>query len=917
MSSRTVVHLIPHTHWDREWYLPFQSFRMRLVELVDRVLDMLEADEAFRFTLDGQCATVDDYLEIRPQAEERIRRLVADERLAIGPWQILMDEFLCSGETMIRNLELGTRRARELGSAMAVGYLPDMFGHVAQMPQLLRRAGLEVAVVWRGVPSTVDRHRFAWSAPDGSTVTAEYLVDGYGNAAHLFAIPERVPQQLRVVHDSLRAFGQDEHVLAMYGTDHTLPALDVTESVAALNSAQTGYDVRAETLADYFAALPRSDEAARWQGEMRSSARANVLMGVTSARIDLKQAGGRAELAVERYAEPLQALWGDPQAWPEAFLRLAWRRLIDNSAHDSICGCSVDEVVDQVIVRYAEAEQLARGLAARAAERVAATLPRGTFAVLNPTPAERAGLIEVSVAVPGHWTDVAFETGDGERLASQELERSDPIAFEEQLPGRDIPLIYRRIHGRELFGSYLRGFEIAEVDGIREVRLDVDREPEPEWLDVEHMKHTIDDAVAAAPDELWRLRVAPAHRRSLLVAVPVPPLGTTAMRPIEGTAPVADAVSASEDRLANGLLTVEVLPSGSLRLEAADGTVLDGVGRLADGGDRGDSYNHAPPATDRLVDTPTEVCARVVERGPLRGVIEVRRTYAWPAGLAPEGSGSRDSARTRDEIEVTISTRVELRAGEPFVRLALEFENRASDHRLRLHVPLARESDRTAAEGQFAVVERIGDPEAGHGEVPLPTFPARTFVDAGGAAVLSEHVIEYELVDGRELAVTVLRATGLISRDDNAYREDPAGPQVAIPNGQCRRAWRFAAAVMPHAGEWHEADVLAAAERYRVDLLASPGVSLDPAAPMTPPRAGLEVTGRGVVLSALRRIGDELELRLVAEHPDSDEAVVRGAFRAAREVDLLGQPEGEPLAVRDGVLRLPVRPWEIRTLRLS
>ena len=115
-------------------------------------------DPRLRFTLDGQAATVDDYLEVRPEAEPLIRRLIAEGRLAIGPWQILMDEFLVSGETIVRNLEFGWARAEALGGAMPVGYLPDMFGHIAQMPQILRRAGIERAVVWRGVPAAIDRN---------------------------------------------------------------------------------------------------------------------------------------------------------------------------------------------------------------------------------------------------------------------------------------------------------------------------------------------------------------------------------------------------------------------------------------------------------------------------------------------------------------------------------------------------------------------------------------------------------------------------------------------------------------------------------------------------------------------------------------------------------------------------------------
>ncbi|MFV2064484.1 MAG: alpha-mannosidase, partial [Chloroflexota bacterium] len=892
MKRSAVVHLVPHTHWDREWYRPFQTFRMRLVELVDRVLELLETDPAFRFTLDGQCATLDDYLEIRPENEERIRCHVAEGRLAIGPWQILMDEFLCSGETMIRNLELGIGRARQLGGATQAGYLPDMFGHVAQMPQLLRRAGIEQAVVWRGVPSAIDHHRFAWSAPDGSTVATEYLFGGYGNAAHLFAIPGRAAAHLAVIHDAAREFGAEEHLLAMYGTDHTLPPRDLPALVDDLNAVQDRHDVRLETLADYLATAPLTDDMPEWRGEMRSSARANLLMGVNSARIDLKQAGGRAELAVERFAEPLQALWGDPAAWPDAYLRLAWRRLIENSAHDSICGCSVDEVVDQVIVRYAEAEQIAHGLTTRAAERVAARLSRGAFAVLNPTPTERTGLVEVSTPIPAGWEAVAFETGDGERLPAQELDRSAPVAFVEEIPGREVPSLFRRIHGRELFGRYLHGFAIGVVDGSREVRLDVDIEPDPVWLDVEEMKRTIAEAVAGAPDESWRVRVVAAARRSLLVQVPVPPLGIAEIRAVEGGEDVVESVAATTERLTNGLLTVDVLHDGTLRIEAADGTVLEGVGRLVDGGDRGDSYNYAPPGADRFIDTPERVISRLVEPGPLRAILDVGREYRWPRGLAAQSDERPPgtSARAAEEVVVPVTMRVELRAGEPYVRLTLSFENRADDHRLRLHVPLARPTGTSAAEGQFAVVERVSKPEAGHGEVPLATYPARTFVDAGGAAVLAEHIIEYELLEERELAVTVLRATGLISRDDNAYREDPAGPQLAIPDGQCRGPWRFSVAIMPHAGEWHEAAVLEASERYRTDLVTAVATGSDPSESPSASRPGLEVSGQGIVLSALRRVGGELELRIVAQHPDTNEAVVRGAFRSAREVDLLGEP---------------------------
>jgi alpha-mannosidase len=804
---------------------------------------------------------------------------------------------------MIRNLQLGWRRAEELGTPMPVGYLPDMFGHVAQMPQILKRAGIESAVVWRGVPTAVDRHVFRWEAPDGSAVTAHYLNEGYGSAAYLLSLPSETAGKLEPFAEAMRPYFGDDPLLAMYGTDHMLPDLALLQYLDGINRSQDGFHLQTDTLRAYVA---QHDAAATgpmptWRGEMRSSARANILMGVNSARIDVKAACGRAERALERYAEPLTALWS--AEWPSAYLRLAWRRVIENSAHDSICGCSIDPVVDQVLVRFAEAEQVAGDLAARAAGARAAEVPRDGFAILSPTPASRSGQLELSLPIPEAWASVALEDADGQRFATQELERAERLVFDEEMPGEQIGvLLTRRVHGRELFGRYLRGWVI----GTDEVTLEVDPEPDPSWVDVDRMRREIDLATTAAGGT-WRLRVLSAARRRLLTEAAVPPLGWTALRPVEGAVdPRGAPVTVDGTTLDNRLLRVEVDGDGSLTLTAADGTALRGVGRVTDGGDYGDTYNYGPPAEDRVVDMPRGATARVTLAGPLRGVVEVRRTYDWPVGL--DGG-----VRTRDTVATEVLTRVELRSGEPFARVEVSFENRSLDHRVRFAVPTAVRAASSFAEGQLTVVERPASAtEAGHGEVPLPTYPARAFVDAGGAAVLGPHTLEYELVDERELAITVLRSTGLISRNDNPYREDPAGPQIEVPNAQMSGPWSMSFAIMPHAGAWHEAPVAEAAETYRHDLLVAAGTAPNET-PLPHGARGIEINGG--VLSALLRVDDELELRVLREAPSDGEVVVNGPFATAREVDLLGRDRGG-LDCIPGELRLEMGAWEFRTVRL-
>jgi len=252
MEPRTIA-IVPHTHWDREWYEPFQQFRLRLVELLDELLPLLESDPSYaRFMLDGQMAVVDDYLEIRPEAEPRIRALAASGRLTMGPWYILMDEFLVSGETIIRDLQMGMARGAAFGGAMDVGYLPDMFGHIAQMPQILAQAGFAHTVVWRGVPSAVTSTGFWWEAPDGSRVRAEYLPTGYGNGASLPDDAKALVQRTQDHEEEIGEFLIDG-LLYMNGSDHLRPQPFLGQVVAEANQLQDRYHFEITSLPEYLA----------------------------------------------------------------------------------------------------------------------------------------------------------------------------------------------------------------------------------------------------------------------------------------------------------------------------------------------------------------------------------------------------------------------------------------------------------------------------------------------------------------------------------------------------------------------------------------------------------------------------------------------------------------------------------------
>ncbi len=137
--------------------------------MVDHVLDGWQREDLCGpFQTDGQAIFLEDYLEIRPERAEQVRQLVREGHFVVGPWYVLPDEFLVSGESLIRNLRLGRQIASDLGGKPSdAGFLCDMFGHNSQMPQILTGFGIRGGFVWRGI-NLVDQHLFLWRGADGT-----------------------------------------------------------------------------------------------------------------------------------------------------------------------------------------------------------------------------------------------------------------------------------------------------------------------------------------------------------------------------------------------------------------------------------------------------------------------------------------------------------------------------------------------------------------------------------------------------------------------------------------------------------------------------------------------------------------------------------------------------------------------------
>ncbi len=882
------IAIVPHSHWDREWYKSYQDFRLNLVDMIDVLLPLLESDAGYPyFMLDGQMAVVDDYLEVRPEAEQRLRELAAAGRLSMGPWYVLMDEFLSSGETIIRNLQMGIVRGAAFGGAMDVGYLPDMFGHIAQMPQILREAGFAHTVVWRGVPSAVTKNAFWWDAPDGSRVRAEYLPVGYGNGA---ALPDDAKALVRRTEDLVAEVATFllADLLCMNGSDHLFPQSRLGGVVAEANELQDDLRFEVTSLSEYLANAP-TEGLEHWQGELRSGYRSNMLMGVTSNRVDVKRMGALAERALERRAEPLAALFGGPAHWPHELLSLAWKEMVRNSAHDSICACSVDDVVDAVLHRYAEARAIAEGLADRAVTSFARSLAEPGNCVLNVVQRTRTGVVELVVGAD-------LPPSDDVQVVSERAGLPGSMV----LDANTVRTVLSMLQGPKIDNdAWVHDVSVEEDDEGLNITVTIGAEERPN-VPISEAKQDIYARLGARPDAMIRVNLhQPPIRRVVARVAEVPGYGWQPFAPAPLTNPVVVSAPGAPVTMGNGLVRVAVdAERGTFSLNGTEG-----YGHLVDGGDLGDSYNYSPPRQDTFVDEPVDVTVRVVEPGPVRAAVEITATYVWPDHV--DGS----SQRRVGEHRVEVATRLELRADEAVVRVTTSFVNPSKDHRLRVHLPLPAPARTSQAESAFAVVERGLTAEGRADEFGLPTAPARRFVSAGGLTVVHDGVCEYELVDisstpdghaAGTIALTVLRATGMLSRLGMAYRPFPAGPLTPVEGLQMtgRHVSLTYALAVGHDDPYALADDVL----LPLDVVTALGGG-------TRAASGSALSLEGAEVSAVRREHGVLEVRVFNPSPDTTTVVFPG--RTGWLVDL----RGYPVAHFEGSFEL--RPFGIATARLA
>lgn len=749
-----------HTHWDREWYEPFQTFRLRFIEVMDLILQEILNENIDCFYLDGQTVILEDYFEIHPEKKLIIQDLIRQNKIIIGPWYVLADEFLVSGESLFRNMLIGITQAKELGCKRFLGYLPDSFGHNSEIPRILAAFDIKNSVLWRGAGS--EKSEFIWESGDNSSVIATYLIEGYfQNILHYNISIEEKAEKLKEFLDKIKEYSSSEYILLPVGGDHLGSVVDFKRQIKEIGEILNRHCER-PTEADYEQSLRgglcphltpfnASNQAAQqsktnegfWiassqasrndnayffkeggifeyidkinnnpplnkiKGELRDNSRNPILSGTLSTRLYLKQSNALCTWKLSKLAEPFYAFLQNLKLVSEANneLEYAWKLLLKNHPHDSICGCSTNEVHDEMMPRFAQVNQISDRLILRAQNAISSQVSKDSVWVYNGSDYEFSGIARIKTKDPLP-----------DNLKKQFIKSTKEFPKEILLDTQRPPFSEDMTE----FSEYL-----VYVENIKS-----------------HSIKVIDDNFQYQnnPDE----------------------------------------VEIADNFIKNSNIRIDVNPDGTLKLtDFKINREFNNLHYFYDRKDNGDTYNYAPvegdcPVKSELIKT------EIIEKGLLRSVLRVYYQIS----------------------KTTVITDISITSCSNRAEFLTSWENKSENHILQIKFPLSEQIKETYAENTFGIIKREHEQDYSVGklipcakgiEIKTNTAPMQRFVFSQGLAIITEGLAEYG-VDDDELYITILRAVGKLSKLSLNTRNFPAGPPLDTTGSQClgRHSIRYA-----------------------------------------------------------------------------------------------------------------------------
>lgn len=916
-NSTATLHYVPSSHWDREWYLPFQHFRHNLVRLLDEILERLQKGElAGPFTGDGQSILIEDYLEIRPEKTEHVRQAVKQGSIIFGPWYVLPDEFLVCGESLIRNLRHGRELVRALGGVPSnAGFLCDLFGHNSQMPQILNGFGVRGCLLWRGVDSRGGA-RIEWIGADGTSMPA-YRFGRVGYCDYTYKV--RHADKPAVQADAKKARADLEKFclqelervgtgpgLIFDGGDHLFvdpQHYAIIRELAEDNHAdfRVVHSSLDTFLEEFIAAGPMQR---RLYGELREPGgapgeddRQFVIPGVSSSRVWIKQENAACESLLCQWLEPFAAFASHYLAleYPQNYLSVAWKWLMQNHPHDSICGCSVDQVHEDMKFRFSQCRQIAevclentlRSLGIAVGGQLGERERR--LCLFNPLPVAREEVVEFTVDIPSDWPEFAEFFGYEPKPAFRLFDNN----------GAEIP--YQRLETkRTTIRRRLRDHKYPQVYRVNAVKVAAMLQMPAIGMTV--LKIVGQQRGETDTDHLGQRNVTLTRH------------------------PAAPGLRTGHARMENDSLAVEIQTNGGLCLtDKRHGQVYENLNLFESDVDIGDGWYHGPAVNRHDIMSGCSGAQIELDADtPLLTRFIVRQQMELPA----EYDG-REHRRSDRRIPLLIESHITLRADAEGIDVETRIENTAGDHRLRAIFPTCCETGTYLADTPFDVVERpIALRRDNHlyRELEVETKPQQSWTavadsNRGLALVCSGGLLETAVLDraDRAIALTLYRATRRTFMTDG----QPDGQLSGI-------SLKFRYRLVPFAGKadpvmlFRHAQELAGGVRSvhldQSDLAGDSGIGNSPA--NLPLNEGLLRLEGPAVITSLRQVGNSIEIRLF--NPSCSAVEVRlfpanaANWNKAELVDFESQPLAEAGLLRDDrSILVRMNPKQIRTIALS
>ena len=786
------IHVIPHSHWDREWYFTTSRSKVYLMKDLGDVLNTLENDPEFKyFMVDAQGSLLDDYIKWRPQDKERISKLVNDGRLVIGPWYTQTDQLVISGESIVRNMYYGMKRCESFGKYMNVGYVPDSFGQSGNMPQIYRQFGIEDTLFWRGVSDDMVKHTdYNWRGDDGSVVFTTQIPFGYYIGGNIPEEPEE-NEEFWQKECLEKAGGRSatRHIYFPNGFDQAPVRTNLPQLVKERNEKDPENEYVISCIEDYIKDVKSENpELEEVQGELVIAKHMRIHKSIFSSRSDLKVMNTQIQNYVTNVMEPLLTIsYNLGNEYPHEAVAEIWKLLFENAAHDSIGSCISDTANEDVYVRYKQARDIAVNLVELHSRLIATNVKNDadmTFTAINTLPQKRKDTVIVKTYVPGGKFAIIDEKGN------------------------DVD--YTIIKSRDLTDYVLS----------QTIMLDPSRK-------------------FYVPDQVLEVTMA-------IKANDVPALGYVQYS--IDTQKDSHKETADKKVLENKYYTIEVEENGSLTIvDKANNVTYKNQGILVENGDDGDSFNYSPPRKDLEVFSNKSECSVEVSGSDIYDQAEIHFDMVVPADLDERAEG-------KVSVTMLVDMTVALRKDSKVIDFNVKVDNKGLSHRLCVLFDSQIVSAFNYADQQFGLIKRPNyyekemklymesmnnktEKKAGIQELanwandqstwqepPISIEPTQSYVSLTdgktGIAVIPQGVREYEVLDDSKIRLTLFRTYGFMGKENLIYRPGRASGEriIETPAAQLLKEMEFNFGFTSYAGDINDSDIDTLAKQYNTNL---------------------------------------------------------------------------------------------------